>query len=98
MENFSPSPIENNYPQPDPAWDYYAVYQQACAAHTALTKLLVYMNSEACETATAISDNSICQFLNEAQTAITQADYALPTQGIKTDEFLPSSQPPETYN
>lgn len=70
--------MNNDYPQPDPAWDYYTVWQQVTAAHTALEKLMQYMTTEACEQATVISDNSIDYILDEAHVAIIQAGEKLP--------------------
>lgn len=68
----------NNYPQPDPTWIYYQVWQQVTAAHAALEELMQYMSTAACEEATVISDNSIDFALDKAHTAIIQAGDALP--------------------
>lgn len=70
--------MNQNYPQPDPAWIYYNTWQQVCAAHTALEELMRYMSSEACENATVISDNSIDQIIDTAHVAIIQAGESLP--------------------
>ncbi|MBD2437396.1 hypothetical protein [Nostoc sp. FACHB-110] len=63
-----------NYPDPDPAWDYYAIYQQATQAHAKLEQLLQYFASPECENATPEADKQIIQLLGHARQAIEEAE------------------------
>ncbi len=38
----------SNYPQPDPAWIYYPVWEQVTDAHAALEKVMQYMCTPEC--------------------------------------------------
>ncbi|MBH8566765.1 hypothetical protein I8748_32215 [Nostoc sp. CENA67] len=66
----------DNYPQPDPTWIYYQVWQQVTTAHAELEKLMQYMTQ--CEDASVITDDEIDQSLDKVSLAMLQAGEALP--------------------
>ncbi|MFN6559990.1 MAG: hypothetical protein RMY28_009300 [Nostoc sp. ChiSLP01] len=66
--------MNNNYPQPDPTWIYYPVWQQVTAAHAALEELIKYMSTEECEQGSRVADESIDQTLSKAHIAIIEAE------------------------
>lgn len=65
--------MNHNYPEPDPAWSYYSIYQQTCLAHAKLEELLKYFASPDCEDAAPEIDRKIAQMLTQAQEAIASA-------------------------
>jgi hypothetical protein len=58
-----PSWIDDNYPVPDPSWDYYRIYEVAIALDRESTRLFSQISNE--ETRTPEADQRIRERLKE---------------------------------
>lgn len=79
-------PLEN-YPQPDPAWDYYEIWNICLNAKAQIEKALALMKEQ--EVATKISDLKIFDAILSAHNQLAVIDFdnfKIVTKNILPDE------------